>query len=177
MTRLIILLALCWLPASDVFGDDPPKQHSGVELSDSDFSSIKNISVHITSPDALTTDTSGGYTATVTSMGRPTVPGPSLNPFNLNVGGEDKKGAAATSEVKFGVSAGGKDGLMQTQVDSGDVVQSLTLPDGSKKNGPVKDNGQPLRKTDLANLATGRVKNINLMDGTPLGSPSCPQGG
>ena len=172
MTRFIIALFI----AASAYAEDAPKKHSGVTLEDSSSSKIDNIRVDIADPGALVGD---GFNPPVKSLGRPTdVDSSALNPKGLNLVGETKEAPSKTSDFSFGVSAGGANGLMKTQVsDTSNVVESLTLPDGTVKKNPMKESGGLLLKTDLANLATGKVSNINLRDGTPLGKPTSPQAG
>ncbi len=178
MTHLSLFLAIGSLlfvaTTTPALGEATGESHSKVTLGESNIegTSISNITVQISDPGSVL---SNGYTPAVTSLGRPETPAPVLNPYNVNLGGEEKK--SSTTEVKFGVSVGGKDGLMTSNVGSGDIVESVTLPDGTTIKNPRKENGLPLTKAEFANLARGNPKSIGLSNGTTLGTPSCPQGG
>lgn len=182
MTRVSITLWAILLTAPAVSAEEAGKAHTGVKLEDSSFSNIDNIRVDIVDPGALmSSGGSDGFQPVVKTIRRPVDSEAILNPKGLNVVGESKgesSSSGKSGDFNFGVSAGGADGLMKTSINNNsNVVESLTLPDGTVKKNPQKESGGPLLKTDLANLATGKVSNINLRDGTPLGKPSSPQAG
>ncbi len=176
MTRLIILALVA---AVSLQAEEEGKRHTGVIESDSEIegTTIKNRTVKFVDPGGLVND-GGGYTAPVISAGRP-VDTRALNPLNLDVGGKQLKSTeSSTSGAKdfaFGVSNGGADGLMKTTIeDNSNVVKQLTLPNGTTKYNPIKENGQPLSKTDLAGVIAGKPPSINLQDGTTIGKPQGP---
>ncbi len=167
MTRLIILLLVSSLTSA---ADKQKPAHQSV---------IKDPEIKFVDPGDLVNDNAEGDKTPVVRVGKSDPL--NLNPKKVDVGGKgiDVPPTPVTSqEFKFGVSAGGKDGLMQTNVDNGtNVVSQLTLPNGNPKNNPQKADGSPLLKSDLANLATGAVPSILLNDGTELGKPSKQQPG